>query len=545
MVSTPSPPKPSSLTGKRRKRSAPPSPSSPQSTSTAQRTSMVEGLRKKSKLLPKADEVPQLPVPQGLGLNLTPHQQQELLEITLDSLSVINRFREFWRGVEQPSSQAEAASDEPLIDLLSSPEETEPAPPPPPLLPPLSSLSFLHLEAAALASTRLSSVCTPQRSLQQPPPAAAPKPAPENKSRLTKEEIIAKQVTCLRELLSGKEEITLTKKDSRARVCRDEPVVKKISDLMKDPPGPPPVIAIPVPREKIPNGFEKGRLVKFHSFGNPHLRPRGIFSFTADDIPEGAERQWKRFLLWLTIAGQYLRRAIAAEKAAEKARRSAEDTSSTAQTSIPCAHGPRRARQRAPKVPRIPTTPRLRKAASRLRKNSDKQAACLRQLLAGTREVTINRRDARARICRDTDIMRDVSDLMGDDPPGAVPVISMPIPREKLSKSFDTGRKVRVLLTDEYLSSIKEDNIAQYTNSRSHELRVVIIGPRGFKVAEFTPAEVPSSAERQWRRFMLWLGVACECLRDVIAAEEAAAEAEADAERNEEAAPSPPPSTRS
>lgn len=137
--------------------------------------------------------------------------------------------------------------------------------------------------------------------------------------------------------------------------------------------------------------------------------------------------------------------------------------------------------------------------------------------------------------------MRDVSDLMGDDPPGAVPVISMPIPREKLSKSFDTGRKVRVLLTDEYLSSIKEDSIAQYTNSRSHRLRVVIIGPRGYKVAEFLPAEVPSSAERQWRRFMLWLGVACECLRDVIAAEEAAAEAQAEAERNEEAAPSQPP----
>lgn len=52
--------------------------------------------------------------------------------------------------------------------------------------------------------------------------------------------------------------------------------MKKISDPMKDPPGPPPVIAIPVPREKIPNGFEKGRLVKFHSFGNPHLRPRGV-----------------------------------------------------------------------------------------------------------------------------------------------------------------------------------------------------------------------------------------------------------------------------
>lgn len=107
--------------------------------------------------------------------------------------------------------------------------------------------------------------------------------------------------------------------------------MKKISDLMKDPPGPPPVIAIPVPREKIPNGFEKGRLVKFslttrwetrildpEEFGTTRsddllvtvIGPRGfkIFSFTADEIPEGAERQWKRFLLWLTIAGQYLRR---------------------------------------------------------------------------------------------------------------------------------------------------------------------------------------------------------------------------------------------
>ena len=157
------------------------------------------------KLLPKADEVPNSPSRKG-SVSTLPLNSSKSFSKSLSTLSALF-IASASSGEELSSLRAKLRWQVMSRSSTSFPLPRKPSPhhlPPPPSPPfltilftprsrsrrtrktPPSRTTRLSPSFQALASTRLSSVCPPQRALQQPPPAAAPKPAPENESRLTK-----------------------------------------------------------------------------------------------------------------------------------------------------------------------------------------------------------------------------------------------------------------------------------------------------------------------------------------------------------------------